>query len=133
MKRTFVKFLVLLMIAIITVLPLSSCAESSNETVKLYVYNWGEYISDGSEGTYNVNKEFEKWYYESFGEKIEVVYSTYSSNEDMYAKLSSGSINYDVIVPSDYMIERLIKENMLYPLDYSNIPNISNIAPEFSG
>ena len=81
----------------------------------------------------DTNKEFENWYFETYGEKVEVVFSTYSSNEDMYAKLSSGSINYDVIVPSDYMIERLIKEDMLLPLDYSNIPNIVNIAPEFYG
>jgi spermidine/putrescine transport system substrate-binding protein len=51
----------------------------------------------------------------------------------MYAKLSSGSVSYDVIVPSDYMIERLIKEDMLAPLNYENIPNITNIVPEFYG
>ncbi len=133
MKRYITRVTALLLALIIIVLPLSACAESGDGTVKLYVYNWGEYISDGSEGTYNVNEEFEKWYYDTYGEKVEVIYSTYSSNEDMYAKLSSGSINYDVIIPSDYMIERLIREDMLYPLDYSNIPNIGNIAPEFYG
>ena len=133
MKNIIFKTFALIFSLIILLLSFSSCASDSSETVKLYVYNWGEYISDGSEDSYDCNKEFEEWYFDNFGQKVEVIYSTYSSNEDMYAKLSSGSINYDVIVPSDYMIERLIKEEQLYPLDYSNIPNIDNIAPEFYG
>ena len=133
MKKVLFKSFSLSIILVILLLSVSSCRSQEGETVKLYVYNWGEYISDGSEGSYNTNQEFEKWYYENFGQKVEVIYSTYSSNEDMYAKLSSGSINYDVIVPSDYMIERLIDEDQLYPLDYSNIPNINNIASEFYG
>ena len=133
MKKVLFKSFSLIIILVILLLSVSSCRSQEGETVKLYVYNWGEYISDGSEGSYNTNQEFEKWYYENFGQKVEVIYSTYSSNEDMYAKLSSGSINYDVIVPSDYMIERLIDEDQLYPLDYSNIPNINNIASEFYG
>ena len=133
MNKVLLRSLSLIITLVILLLSVASCETESGETVKLYVYNWGEYISDGSEGSYNTNQEFEKWYYENFGQKVEVIYSTYSSNEDMYAKLSSGSINYDVIVPSDYMIERLIEEDQLYPLDYSNIPNINNIAPEFYG
>ena len=133
MKKVIFKSLSLIIILVILLLSVSSCRSQEGETVKLYVYNWGEYISDGSEGSYNTNQEFENWYYENFGQKVEVIYSTYSSNEDMYAKLSSGSINYDVIVPSDYMIERLIDEEQLYQLDYSNIPNINNIASEFYG
>ncbi len=112
---------------------LFSCSESKSEGKTLYVYNWGEYISDGSEGCLDSNEAFEEWYYKETGERVNVVYSTFSSNEDMYAKLSSGSVSYDVIVPSDYMIERLIKEDMLAPLNYDNIPNIVNIAPEFYG
>ena len=80
----------------------------SGDTTTLYVYNWGEYISDGSEDTVDVNEEFERWYYDTYGERVKVNYSTYSSNESMYAKISSGSTNYDVIVPSDYMIQRMI-------------------------
>ena len=113
---------------------LTSCnGEGSSDVTQLYVYNWGEYMSDGSEGSLDVNAAFEKWYYDTYGERVEVIYSTYSSNEDMYAKLSGGAVNYDVIVPSDYMIERLIKENALRPLNYENIPNIENIIPEFYG
>lgn len=112
---------------------LFSCSEGGEKVKTLYVYNWGEYISDGSEGCLDSNKAFEDWYYKQYGERVKVVYSTFSSNEDMYAKLSSGSVSYDVVVPSDYMIERLIDEDMLAPLNYDNIPNITNIVPEFYG
>ncbi len=115
------------------VMGLTACSEGGGDTVTLYVYNWGEYISDGSEGTLDTNEMFEEWYYETYGVKVEVNYSTYSSNESMYAKLSSGSVNYDVVVPSDYMIERMIAEDMLAPLNFENIPNIGNIHPDFFG
>ena len=132
-KRTLTLALVLISIFALAIL-FSSCSdEEESEVTTLYVYNWGEYISDGSEGTLDVNKEFENWYYETYGERVKVSYSTYSSNEDMYAKLSGGAVSYDVIVPSDYMIERLISEDMLAPLNYDNIPNIENILPEFYG
>ncbi len=138
MRSTLKRILSALLLAVLTIslsTSLLSCSDEKKDgKVKtLYVYNWGEYISDGSEGSLDVNEEFEKWYFETYGEKVEVTYSTYSSNEDMYAKLSSGAVNYDVIVPSDYMIERLIAEDMLAKLDYSNIPNIENIVPEFYG
>ena len=132
-KRVSALFLCAVMLLSLT-LPLVSCDETSGGSVtELYVYNWGEYISDGSEGSLDSNKAFEDWYFENFGERVKVVYSTYSSNEDMYAKLSGGAVSYDVIVPSDYMIERLIAEDMLAPLNYDNIPNIKNIVPEFYG
>ena len=132
-KRVLTLILALISLLLIALI-FSSCSENEKSGVTtLYVYNWGEYISDGSEGTLDVNKEFEKWYYETYGERVKVSYSTYSSNEDMYAKLSGGAVNYDIIVPSDYMIERLISEDMLAPLDYDNIPNIENILPEFYG
>ncbi|MBE6581743.1 MAG: spermidine/putrescine ABC transporter substrate-binding protein [Ruminococcaceae bacterium] len=129
MKRFISLFLITLMLAPM----LFSCSESEKKGKTLYVYNWGEYISDGSEGCLDSNKAFEDWYYKQYGERVKVVYSTFSSNEDMYAKLSSGSVSYDVVVPSDYMIERLIDEDMLAPLNYDNIPNIKNIVPEFYG
>lgn len=110
---------------------LSSCQQE--ETITLYVYNWGEYISDGSDGTEDVNRLFEIYCKEELGLNVKVNYSTYSSNESMYAKVSSGSAEYDVIIPSDYMIERLVKEERLAPLDLSLIPNYANIADEFKG
>ena len=91
----------------------------------LYVYNWGEYISDGSEGCMDVNREFERL------TGIKVNYTTFESNENMYNKLQSGGANYDVVIPSEYMIARLIEEDMLVELDFSNIPNYKYILPKY--
>ena len=125
MKRFVLICLTLTVLALL--LPLfASCG--GGEAVTLYVYNWGEYISDGSEGSLDSNAEFEKWYAQTHpGKRVKVNYSTFSSNEDMYAKLSSGATNYDVVVPSDYMIGRMIKEGMLRPLNFENIPLASEI------
>ena len=58
---------------------------------------------------------------------IKVNYTNYASNEDMYAKLKSGGANYDIVIPSDYMIQRLINEDMLQRIDFKNIPNYKYI------
>ena len=122
-----------LIILVTLLLGTVSCSGGSNDVPTLYVYNWGEYISDGSDGTLDVNAEFEKWYLETYGKEVKVNYSTYSSNEDMYAKLSSGAVTYDVVIPSDYMIERMIKEDMLLELNLENIPNAQYIDEKFTG
>ena len=83
---------------------LSGCG---GETLTLNVYNWGEYISDGSEDSMDVVSEFERWYEETYGVKVKVNYDTYDSNETMYSKLSSGAVSYDLVIPSDYMIARM--------------------------
>lgn len=118
-------------LCLLTLFCFSSCRNSN--TIQLNVYNWGEYISDGSEGTLDVNAAFEEYYYETYGVRVKVNYTTYASNEDMYAKLRSGSTSYDIVIPSDYMIQRMIQEDMLTPLDLSNIPNVAYIAEEFRG
>ena len=125
--------LIIALLALSGIVALAACTAGGEETVTLYVYNWGEYISDGSEGSLDVNEAFEDWYYDTYGVRVKVNYSTYSSNESMYAKLSSGSVNYDVVVPSDYMIERMIKEDMLAELNFDNIPHIGNIDAAFFG
>ena len=99
----------------------------------LNVYNWGEYISDGSEDSFDAIQGFEDWYLENYGHEVELNYTTFASNEDMYAKISSGAVSYDVIVPSDYMIARMRSEGLLLPLDYENIPNAVNIDESFRG
>ncbi len=93
----------------------------------LNVFNWGEYVSDGVEGTLDTIAAFEKL------TGITVNYSTFESNEAMYAKMKSGSVSYDVVIPSDYMIHRMIKEDMLKELDYSKIPNFKLIDPKYNG
>ncbi len=92
---------------------------------KLYVYNWGEYISEGEDGTIDVNAEFEKKY------GIDVIYDTFDNNEVMYSKLKGGGVSYDVLIPSDYMIERMIAEDMLEKLDFDNIPNFKYIPEKY--
>ena len=110
-----------------------SIAGSSADTLELNVYNWGEYISDGSDDSLDTIKAFESWYEEEYGQKVKVNYSTFASNEDMYAKLQSGAVSYDVIIPSDYMIARMISEDMLLPLNYDNIPNYQYIGDQYKG
>ncbi len=93
----------------------------------LNVFNWGEYIADGSEGTLNVNEAFEKL------TGIKVNYSTFDSNESLYAKLQSNAVAYDIVIPSDYMIERLKNENLLRKVDMSKITNYHYIDDKYKG
>ena len=125
------KMMTLLAAILLLVLCLSGCG--GKETLTLNVYNWGEYISDGSEDSFDTIREFETWYEETYGQKVTVNYSTYASNEDMYNKISSGAVSYDVIIPSDYMIAKMAEENLLHPLNFENIPNYQYIDDAFKG
>lgn len=89
------------------------------------VYNWGDYISDGSDGSMDVVSEFERL------TGANVNYTNFESNENMYSKLVGGGVSYDVITPSDYMIQRLIDENMLLEINWDNVPNEALIADEY--
>ncbi len=95
------------------------------KNITLNVYNWGEFISNGSDESVDVVAAFEKL------TGIKVNYTTFDANESMYAKLKSGAASYDVIVPSDYMVAKMIAEGMLMPLNYENIPNFQNIDEEY--
>lgn len=106
---------------------------TGESTLELNVYNWGEYISDGSEGSLDTIKAFEDWYEETYGQKVKVNYTTFASNEDMYAKLSGGAVSFDVVIPSDYMIARMRDEGMLLPLNFDNIPNYKYIDESYRG
>ena len=94
-------------------------------SVTLNVYNWGEYISNGTEGSLDVNAEFTRRY------GIQINYTTFDSNESLYSKLAGGGADYDIIIPSDYMISKLIDEGMLAELDLSHIPNFQYIDETF--
>ena len=136
MKKRLLISLGILSLLIVTLYLMVSCGTEENGSVTkttLYVYNWGEYISDGSEDSLDVNAEFEAYCREELGIDVTVNYSTFSSNEDMYAKISSGSATYDVIIPSDYMIQRMVEEKLLIPLDLSKIPNYQYIDDSFKG
>lgn len=119
--------------AVVVSVTVALAVNGSERTLVLNVYNWGEYISDGSDDTFDTIAGFENWYYETYGTKVTVNYTTYASNEDMFAKLSSGAVSYDIVIPSDYMIARLRDNDMLLPLNFDNIPNYSNIGDDFKG
>ena len=125
------KIVTLLAALVLLMLCLTGCGKK--DTLTLNVYNWGEYISDGSEGSFDTVREFEKWYEQTYNQKVTVNYSTFASNEDMYNKISSGAVSYDVIVPSDYMIARMAQEGLLLPLNFDNIPNYQYIDETFKG
>ena len=93
----------------------------AGQNVTLNVYNWGEYISNGSVGSIDVGDAFERL------TGISVNYTTFDSNESMYANLKSGAPSYDVIIPSDYMVAKMIDEGTLLPLHVDNIPNFALI------
>ncbi len=113
-----------LLLALFLLLGLTSCGgngEESGETKRVVkVYNWGDYIDPG------VTKKFE----EETG--IEVVYTMFDGNEDMYAMIRArGATSFDVVIPSDYMIQKMMDEDMLRKLNLDNIPNLSLIDERF--
>ena len=101
------------------------------KVIELNVYNWGEYISDGSEDSLNSNEEFEKYCLEKFGIQVKVNYSTYDNNENMYSKIKSSAVSYDIIIPSDYMIQKMASEGLLMKFDAESIPNYKNVDEKF--
>lgn len=117
------KKILAVLLSLVTVLSLTACGGEKKPVLK--VYNWGEYISDGSDDTLDTIKAFEEKY------DVKVQYDLFSTNEEMYTKIKSGSVSYDVVIPSDYMISRMIKENMLEKLNFENIPNTEYIMDSF--
>lgn len=122
MKKIALFISALALVGMFSAIPASAAPEEKKEII---VYNWGQYIAEGQDGAIDVNKEFEK------RTGIKVNYQLFDSNETMYTQLKTGGANYDVIIPSDYMIERLIAENMLEKLDFSNIPNFAHVDEVF--
>ncbi len=114
MKKGF--FRILMVVLCISVLAVG-CGKKNQ--VELNVYNWGDYIDE------SVLQEFEKKY------NIKINYDTFTTNEDMYVKVKAGGSHYDILIPSDYMIKRMIDEGMLEKLDMSNIPNYKYIDSKF--
>lgn len=117
------RILALLLAAFLTAAVLPARAQAAGGEIT--VYNWGQYIDDGTDGTLDVLAEFTK------ETGIKVNYLTYDSNESLYTKLKTGGTTFDVIVPSDYMISKLKEEGMLEKLDFGNIPNYKYIDEAF--
>lgn len=133
------KFVCIILSALLICLTLTGCGYEYAELdlkgtysrelagTELNIYNWGEYISDGSDGSIDVNREFERL------TGIKVNYTTFESNETMYSQLKSGGVSYDIIIPSDYMIERLKNENMLSKIDVNALNNYHYIDDKYKG
>ncbi|MDF2539318.1 MAG: putative secreted protein [Herbinix sp.] len=95
----------------------TACSKGSGE--KVYVYNWGEYI----------DPEVFELFEEETG--IEVVDDYFESNEEMYPKIKAGAVQYDVVCPSDYMIQKMIDEDLLAEINFDNVPNLKNIDTSY--
>ncbi len=111
------KIIVLVMVMVLTTVIFTACAQE--DKVVLNVYNWGDYIDE------DIFEMFE----EETG--IEINYETYATNEEMYTKIKKGGTRYDLAIPSEYMIEKMIREEMLEKIDLSKIPNFKNIDEDF--
>ena len=122
MKRVFAILICCLLI--LSSVSLCACSSGGYEG-EVNVYNWGEYVSPGDDGTLDVIEEFEKRY------NIKVNLTNFETNEELYNILANSNSTYDVIFPSDYMVERLRQEGMLEEIDFSNIPNYENIDERF--
>ena len=116
MKRLFIFFAAAMM--------LFGCSEDRSRILK--VYNWADYIDEELLG------EFEEWYLEQTGEEVEIIYQTFDINETMLSKIELGHEDYDVVCPSDYIIERMLRSDLLLPIekDFGDTPDYTrNIAP----
>ena len=144
----FIKIIALLVLVLCMLSSICSCKENEDDEVKkdyptktLNVYNWGEYISDEDDeecGLIDVNSAFEDYFNENLADKygfyVKVNYSTYATNEDMYAKITNSAVAYDIVIPSDYMIQKMINAeggSLLHKIDFSKLSNYSNISDEF--
>ncbi len=114
MKKKLLSMIALVLMLVMTAVSLSGCSNSS-DTVTITVFNWFDYIDEA------VIEKFEQ------ETGIKVNYVNFTTNEEMFAKLQKGAGAYDVVVPSDYIIERMIKEDMLAELDLSAMPNTANL------
>ena len=113
MKKT-----IILSLIVIFVFAFVGCS-SKDASTTLNVYNWGDYIDP------DVIKDFEKEY------DIKINYEEFATNEEMLAKIQAGGTSYDVIFPSEYMIESMIQRDLLHELDFSKLDNIKNIGKQY--
>ena len=103
---------------LLAALMLGACSSDRSQILK--VYNWSDYIDE------SVIPEFEEWYQEQTGETIKVIYQTFDVNETMLSKIEKGKEDYDVVCPSDYIIERMLNNGLLLPLDFASLPDSIN-------
>ncbi len=113
-----------ILLAAVMAFSLWSCSDDRSSILK--VYNWADYIDE------ELLDEFEQWYHEQTGEQVEIIYQTFDINETMLSKIELGHEDYDVVCPSEYIIERMLKNDLLLPIDknFGNTPNyLGNVSP----
>ena len=103
---------------LLAALMLGACGSDRSQILK--VYNWSDYIDESA------IPEFEEWYQQQTGETIKVIYQTFDVNETMLSKIEKGKEDYDVVCPSDYIIERMLNNGLLLPLDFASLPDSIN-------
>ncbi len=103
---------------LLAALMLGACGSDRSQILK--VYNWSDYIDE------TAIPEFEEWYHQQTGETIKVIYQTFDVNETMLSKIEKGKEDYDVVCPSDYIIERMLNNGLLQPLDFASLPDSIN-------
>ncbi len=119
------KILILLLVLCLTLSMFAGCGSQDRSTI-LKVYNWADYIDE------DLIDEFEAYYFDKYGIALEVQYTTYDTNEIMYNKIAQAKEDYDVVCPSEYMIERMMNANLLLPIDSDIIDGIyQENVPEF--
>lgn len=111
---------IIILLMLMLTLALSGCGVAENDADKevLYVYNWGDYL----------DPKTVKMFEQETG--IKVIYDEYDTNETMYPRVAEGAIHYDVLCPSDYMIQKMIANNLLQPLDFNKLPNAKKYIGE---
>lgn len=112
---------------VLAALVLLGCSNDRSQILK--VYNWADYIDE------ELLDEFEQWYHEQTGETVEIIYQTFDINETMLSKIELGHEDYDVVCPSDYIIERMLMNDLLLPIeaDFGDTPNyLGNVSPYIS-
>ncbi len=119
MKKIVKKLIAVALISALGMSLLSACASNEGENGVVYVYNWGEYI----------DPETIEMFEEETG--IKVIYDEYETNEIMYPKVEAGAVNYDIVCPSDYMIQKMIQNGLLQEINWDNIPNAGNIGEQY--
>ena len=119
MKKKWIAFSAAALAGAAALTGCSSSGGADEGAGQVYVYNWGEYIDEA------VIDMFE----EETG--IEVIYDMFETNEEMYPVIEAGGVTYDVVCPSDYMIQKMIENDLLAEINFDNVPNISNIDPEY--
>ena len=125
MKRIF-SIITKAIVTCLAICILSACGVDNGRKSILKVYNWADYIDE------DLLSEFEEWYFEQTGEEVEVVYQLFDINEIMLAKIERGKEDFDVACPSEYIIERMLRNDLLLPInkDFGDTPNyLGNVSP----